>query len=127
MKAVIKYTLIITLLFLTVLIALMILSSRYHPKYKNSVYYNERSDLLVLFTYSIPFVGDLDVERLGDVEIYPVETDEYGRTLGILQFKPKMRFIASCKAEAKRNAAFMRTSAVSWWKTAQIPARRFSS
>ena len=91
MKAVIKKTLIITLLFLTVLIALMILSSRYHPKYKNSVHYNERSDLLVLFTYSIPFVGDLDVERLGDVEIYPVETDEYGRTLGILQFKPRKR------------------------------------
>ena len=91
MKAVIKYTLIITLLFLTVLIALMILSSRYYPKYKNSVHYNERSDLLVLFTYSIPFVGDLDVEMLGDVEIYPVETDEYGRTLGILQFKPRKR------------------------------------
>ena len=43
MKAVIKYTLIITLLFLTVLIALMILSSRYYPKYKNSVHYNERN------------------------------------------------------------------------------------
>lgn len=73
-------------LFLALLALLGLLSSCYAPRYKNSVYYNDRVDLLALYTYSVPFVADLDVEMMGHVEIYPVEVDEYGRTLGILQF-----------------------------------------
>lgn len=76
-------------LLLVPFLLLSLLSGCYSPVYKNSVFYNGRKDLLVLFTHSIPFVADLDIDMTGGVEIYPVETDEYGRTLGILQFNKK--------------------------------------
>ena len=66
------------------------LSSCYYPIYENSVRKNGREDLLILFTHSIPFVADLDNDMTGSVEIYPVEADKYGRTLGILQFNKKV-------------------------------------
>ena len=69
----------------------VLLSSCYYPRYKKSVYYNGRKDLLVAFTYTVPFIYDSGIEMRGDVELYPVETDEYGRTLGILQFNSTQR------------------------------------
>lgn len=84
-----KASIILVLLFLLSLFS----ACFYSPQYENSVYNNGRDDLLVLFTYSVPFLYDLDIRLLGDVEIYPVEEDEFGRTLGVLQFNRKKRNI----------------------------------
>lgn len=80
---------------LLILIILAIVSNIYRPRYENSVYYNDRDDLLVLFSYSVPDIYYLDIEMEGDVEIYPIEEDKLGRTLGILQYN-----------EVKKNALF---------------------
>ena len=56
----------------------------YSPSKEKSVYFNDRVDLLVLYQYSVPFVGE-SLEPVGDIEIYPVEVDNYGRTLGIMK------------------------------------------
>lgn len=77
-------------LYIIVLIMLMLLSSCYAPSKKNSVSYNSRKDLLVLFKYCVPFVTDGN-EPIGDIEIYPIEADGFGRTLGIMQFNPEHR------------------------------------
>lgn len=49
----------------------------YVPSKEKSVYYNERVDLLVLYQYSVAFFTE-DLQSVGDIEIYPVEEDEYG-------------------------------------------------
>lgn len=78
-------------LLLTFSLTLSLLSSCYSPRYKNSVYYNSRDDLLILFSYSVPFVRDLDIKMKGHVELYPVEADAFGRTLGILQYNQEKK------------------------------------
>lgn len=70
------------IIFLTLI--LLLCSCFYSPSKRESVYYNDRVDLLVLYKYSVPFVGE-SYESIGDIEIYPVEVDDYGRTLGIMQ------------------------------------------
>ncbi|MBQ1411150.1 MAG: hypothetical protein IIY94_07745 [Oscillospiraceae bacterium] len=62
----------------------LLCSCIYSPSKEKSVYNNGRVDLLVLYKYSVPFLGD-SLESVGDIEIYPVEVDDYGRTLGIMQ------------------------------------------
>ena len=49
------------------------------------MYYNGRKDLQILFEYTVPFLKN-DNHTIGDISIFPAEEDEYGRTLGILQF-----------------------------------------
>ena len=56
----------------------------YSPSKKKSVYYNDRIDLLVLFHYSVPLMAE-SLESVGDIEIYPIDVDDYGRTLGIMK------------------------------------------
>ena len=66
------------------ILLLFLCSCFYSPSKEKSVYYNDRVDLLVLYKYSVPFVGE-SYESVGGIEIYPVEVDDYGRTLGIMQ------------------------------------------
>ena len=80
-----------TILLVLLTLFLMLASCFYRPTYEKSVYYNGREDLLGLFSYAVPDIYDLDVEMKGDVEIYPIEEDEYGRTLGILQYNQYKR------------------------------------
>lgn len=80
-----------TAFFLAAILMLSLLCSCfYSPSKENSVYYNDRVDLLILFEYSIPFIYDLNLQMKGDVEIYPIEEDDYGRTLGILQYNAEV-------------------------------------
>lgn len=71
---------------LVVIMLLSLLSACYFPSKQNSVYHNDRQDLLVLFEYTVPFVVESADDPVGDVEIYAVEEDDYGRTLGVMQF-----------------------------------------
>lgn len=64
---------------------LLFLSACYFPNKENSVYWNRRVDLLILYEYTTPFLTD-GQQTFANTEIYPIETDEYGRTLGIMQF-----------------------------------------
>lgn len=73
------------LLFIMIIIS-SLLSSCYLPSNRNSVYYNGRKDLLVLFEYTVPFIVETANDPVGDIEICPLEEDEYGRTLGVMQF-----------------------------------------
>lgn len=74
------------LLVLVVMIQLFFLSGCYTPSRGNSVFYNDRQDLLVLFEYTVPFVDETGNDSIGDVEVYAIEEDKYGRTLGVMQF-----------------------------------------
>lgn len=62
------------------------LSGCYVPREENSVYYNHRVDLLSLFLYSVPFMDEVGNKSIGDIELYSIEEDSYGRTLGVARF-----------------------------------------
>lgn len=74
----------ISVFLISLIFASFLCSCFYVPSKKQSVYYNDRTDLLLLFRYTVPFVSD-GRESVGDIEIYPVEIDDYGRTLGTMQ------------------------------------------
>lgn len=80
-----------TIIIMTITFILLLLSACYVPFREKYVCFNDRDDLFVLFAQTVPFLLEHSSDPHRDIEIYPIETDEYGRTLGIMQFNQKER------------------------------------